>query len=344
MDLFRRGSGVTAMTAALVLAAALASLPDPQAKAATARVSAKTTATAPATVQARARPPVFAALVERSRREHLVVGRLRRGAASPSIFTFAEAPNSGAFGPLAVSHSGTHVAFNFADSGDWVVAVIRTDGRGYRVLAHDAPTDHLVWSPDDSTIYFNLVSVPSGSRGSRGEHVWRVPVDGTGRPKQIVNSGHAVPTGIAHDGRWLALWIHNRHTEFGRCAIIRTNGTHRRNVGPDNCGSPLWRPHAATLVTTRVIRSSRESLLTQQLWALYLRTGDYRVIPHVQPANQDGIANALAWDRSGAFLYYMRCAPHSCAHYYRIRPDGTGKRDITPEFPSRLDDLVVQQG
>ncbi|MBV9291615.1 MAG: hypothetical protein JO222_04130 [Frankiales bacterium] len=323
-----RIKGVAA-AAAFVVTASLAVAPGWTANADTTKPTAKTTPPASAW------RPIFADVEVRNRQQHLVVGRLGRVGARHIIFNFAQGPSSGGVGTIAVSHSGKRVAFNYADRGDWVIAVIDADGRGYRVLSH-AFTEQLVWSADDRRIFFD--------RNYHGvERIWRVPADGSARPKRIANSERAVPTAAASNGRWLALWSSRGGPAFGRCAIIRVNGAGRRNVGPDNCESPLWRPHASTLATSRFIRSNSHSLLTQQIWVLYLRSGRYRAIPHVQSAGRDGIATPLAWDRGGAFLYYEHCGNHSC-RYYRIRPDGTGKRDLTAQFPPTKWLVTLQPG
>ena len=61
-----------------------------------------------------------------------------------------------------------------------------------------------------------------------------------------------------------------------------------------------------------------------------------------------GAAYPLAWSRDGAFLYYLHFAYRNGSQVnpriYRIRADGTGERDVTPDMPSAWNGMFSLQG
>lgn len=285
--------------------------------------------------------PVYAAVIDRNDKEHLVVGHL--GGPSTRILSN---DGLGSIRALAVSWAGDQVAFAYADgNGEENVAAINTDGTDFRLLTHykRAYFGHLVWSTDDRTIFFDRATEPQVVTESGISRVRRVPADGSTGPETITGSSYAIPTSARQGGRWLALNSYRPETGYGRCAVMRVSGRSKHNVGPDNCADALWRPTTAELAITRVASATYSDGPTVQISLLSLKTHRHHVIPNVQRATGGGRAVPLAWTSDGSVLYYAHRTQRGTLTLYRIRTDGSGKRDVTPTLPRRrVGDFALQ--
>jgi hypothetical protein len=124
---------------------------------------------------------------------------------------------------------------------------------------------------------------------------------------------------------------------------MRTDGTHRHTVGPDNCQSPMWRPHQPLLATDHIVTDGLHGI-TSQIWLLSIKTGRYRAIENSQSASTVGRVYPLAWSHDGVFIYYEHYAGSGDSlHIFRIRPDGSGKKDVTPAIPNQTTDQFAIQ-
>jgi Tol biopolymer transport system component len=252
----------------------------------------------------------------------------------------------GSIRAIAVSWSGKHVAFAYADAnGEENIGVIDADGTGFRQLTHYrlGYFEHVVWSTDDRTIFFDRASEPKDVTESGVSRVRRVPADGSAEPETIAGSGYSVPTSARPGGRWLALNRSRPEGGYGHCGIMRVSGRSKHNVGPDNCEDALWRPGTSQLAITRVASVTYKDGPTVRIWLLSLKTHRYHVIPNVQGATGGGRATPLAWTSDGSRLYYAHHTHRGALRLYRIRPDGTHKRDVTPTLPvHRVGDFALQ--
>ncbi|MDQ1697208.1 MAG: tricorn protease [Frankiaceae bacterium] len=286
------------------------------------------------------RQPVFAAVIHDANADHLVVGRL--GGAATRIFT---AGSGDWLRDIAVSPVGNQVAFIDTLSNDeGQLAVINTDGSGVRVLTHAAHAwyEHPVWSADGHTVFYSLVYTPADPTRSNYPRVWRVPADASAPPTRIQGGSYASPDSARPSGRWLALSSAKPDSGYGRCAIMRIAGTHRRNVGPDNCSDPIWRPGTSLLAISRVVHDSYSAGPTVQIWMLSVKTSHYHPVSHTQSASTAGQAFPLAWSKDGSHLYFEHTNGQHL-HVYRIRPDGTGKVDVTPAIPQQRTTAIAVQ-
>lgn len=287
------------------------------------------------------RSPVFAAAVNSNDREYLVVGHL--GGTSRRIYS---ANGLGGIREVAVSWDGARVAFAYSDANDEEqLGVINADGSGFRQLTHanHAYFEHTAWSTNDRTIFYGRPFTPADPTRSSYARVWRVAADGSSRPALIDGASHASPSSARPGGRWLALNSFRPETGYGRCAVMHVDGTSRHNVGPDNCEDALWRPETPQLAISRVTSDTYSNGPTVQIWLLSLKTHRYHVLPNVQDATGGGLNFPLAWMNDGSVLYYEHRTHLGALTVYRIKPDGSGKRDVTPSVPrQRTDDFAVQ--
>jgi Tol biopolymer transport system component len=277
--------------------------------------------------------PVYAAVIDRDGKEHLVVGHL--GGAPTRILSN---DGLGSIRAVAISWSGTQVAFAYADdNGEENIGVINTDGSNFRLVTHYrlGYFEHVVWSTDDRTIFFDRASEPTDVTQSGVSRVRRVPADGSAGPETIAGSGYAAPTSARPGGRWLALNSSRPEGGYGHCAVMRVSGRSKHNVGPDNCEDALWRPGTSQLAFTRVASVTYKEGPTVRIWLLSLKTHRYHVIPNIQRSTGGGRATPLAWTRDGSVLYYARYTHRGALAVYRIRTDGTHKTDVTPTVPVR---------
>ena len=276
---------------------------------------------------ASARHPVFAAVVESNYKDHLVAGRL--GGESRRILSLA---GYGAINGIAVSPSGDRIALIDRSETDEQLAVVDIDGANFRVLTHTHGRQYwnVVWSADGQTLFFARSRVDAPS-----EAVWQMPADGSAAASALSDGGRAWPSDNRSGSARLALDSFRDTARYGRCAVIRTDGTHRHNVGPDDCQNPTWRPDRPVLATNHIINDTSRGI-TSQIWLLFTRTGRYRVVPNTQSASTIGRVYPLAWSSDGAYIYYEHFKGRGDRlHVFRIRPDGTNKKDVTPTIPNR---------
>lgn len=283
--------------------------------------------------------PLFAAIGATSNRNAtLAVGHL--GGRGAVIYRGSE-PD--ALMSPAVSPNGRRVAFV---ENDDELAVININGSGHRIL-FNRPNQGLsrpVWSADGRRIFISA----EGTHGRRSD-VWAVPSSGTAKPTRLTATSGLTPSSVRPDGRFLA-YSGSRGGRYESVGVMTVKGAHKRHVGPTNLAEPIWRPQSTTFAVFRVLRDEvgLADHITIQIQLLDGATGQYRPLAVSQPANRDGAAYPLAWTTNGAYLYYEHydyyrdTSVQVRPRIFRVRPNGTGKTNLTPRVRGWGGDISVQ--
>jgi Tol biopolymer transport system component len=280
--------------------------------------------------------PVFAAIVQGANYSgHLVVGHL--GGSGKTILTD---PDYGIHAP-AVSPSGTRIAFALGSYEDQQLAVIDADGSNELVLTQTRGVTYqsVIWSADERTLYYGRYR----SDGTGSDSIWKIATDGSGSGVELTGAAKASPSSVRVGGPWLAINSYRPMTRRGLCAVMRLDGTDRKNVGPNACQQPIWRPGRSQLAVRVITRDEIHLNITIELRMVSIRTGRVHDVPHTQSSSKIGRVLPLAWSDDGQFVYYQHWAGKGDDfRVYRIRPDGTGKKDVTPDLPHGADMFAVQ--
>ena len=268
----------------------------------------------------------------------LMVGRL--GGPATTIYR-GDSPAS--VQEITVSPDGRRVAFVDTEGSDSPrIAVINVDGTGHKFLSPNLPDRDLstpVWSRDSTRIYFGCYDMQRG--GYYAAYV--VPANGSARMAAIPHGGNTRPESVSADGKRIVFDLVVSGERWQRTGVMGVDGTSRRRVGGPDLWQATWRPKTNTLAVSRVLRDSMDAV-TIQIQLLNLSTGHYHALTATQSSGSYGAAYPLAWN--SGWLYYLhydyRNGNQVHPRVFRVRPDGTGRTDVTPRMSGWLGPFSVQ--
>ena len=88
--------------------------------------------------------------------------------------------------------------------------------------------------------------------------------------------------------------------------------------------------------------------MTIQIQLLNTKTGRFHALPVTQSSATYGAAYPLAWSSDGSHLFYLHYDYGNSGQIhprvYRIRADGTGRTDVTPDIPTWANGMIALQG
>ncbi|MBV9291398.1 MAG: hypothetical protein JO222_03025 [Frankiales bacterium] len=234
---------------------------------------------------------------------------------------------------MAISPTGRRLAYDVTTArGNTSTYIARTDGSVRHLLYGPGQGDlggDYVWSADGSSFIHQTVV---GGKRTLGLILARPG----SKNRRIPHSAGVFQPSPRPDGGWLV--GHRFDTYAGHpstsCVILRMHDGLRRQVAP-NCGGPVWRPNTWEIAAGRVIRNGGQDSISEALMVYDVRKRAAHVLPQTQSASTNGIATPYAWNHNGAFIYYLhitwgRDERSATYHLMRIRPDGSGKQNVTP--------------
>jgi WD40-like Beta Propeller Repeat len=140
-------------------------------------------------------------------------------------------------GDWAVSPDGTRIAFNHNQS----LAIMNSDGTGFRELVFGCCVSRPDWSPDGTRFVFSMNRLPD----DRSFDVWVKDVDRTTPAVRLMRTDDVDERSPvwSPDGRWIAFSSARRGTSVSRIEVAAADGSGRRAItsGPLDF-FPDWQP------------------------------------------------------------------------------------------------------
>ena len=218
----------------------------------------------------------------------------------------------------AFSPDGRHIAFASARGGVPHIYVMDHDGRNVRRLTGGARTDALPeWSPDGRWIVFTR-------HFGRQSELFKVRSDGSDTATRITSTPNVreFAPEWSPDGGLIAYTRSDASSGREGVAVIRPNGSRTRwlTTNPrsqmgytDN--NPTWSPSGRTVAFSSEVKGLNIDLFTVG------RDGANRT----RVTRLGSLAQTPTWGPSGRIAFMLNGGIAS------VRPDGTGRRMITPE-------------
>lgn len=302
-------------------------------------VGASLIAMTPAPAHAASTGRVYAAIGYANGGATLLVGHL--GERPRKI---VQGQNPGEIQQPAVAPGGNRIAY--IESVDYTrLVVINVDGSHKMYLTgavYDRDISRPAWSPDGKTLYIGMRRMSSPAF----YHAYSVRSDGVGRAVAIDNGANAAPDTVRPDGRMIAYDTMHSGDRWERTGTMTVTGAQRHD-GPANLWRSVWRPGSNVVAVSRVLRDEMDAV-TIQIQLLNTKTGAFHGLAETQSPYSFGAAYPLAWTKDGGHLFYLhfdyRNGDQVHPRVYRIRADGTGRTDVTPDIPTWANGMIALQG
>jgi Tol biopolymer transport system component len=217
---------------------------------------------------------------------------------------------------------------------DWQLVVARADGRRVRRLTRD---QYLyrdpAWSPDGSRIVLTRFA----PRRAAGDIV--VVNVATGQMQRLTRTWQDDSEPAWSPDGSVILFVSNRIGEgIGdrELHVIRPDGRRLRQLTFNDVEdvSPAWSPDGSLIA---FVSGRKPGQFNPELWTMRADGSDER---RVQPAAAPGGFPSWAdeepsWSPDGQWLVYVTNETNDPVNIFIVRPDGSGKTDLTPETRSQ---------